>query len=46
MLPIGTASLIVAVVAEGSTRAIKKATLWGGFGMSDVMALVQVITVG
>ena len=46
ILPIGTASPTAAVVAEGSTRAIKKATPWGGFGMSGVMDPVQVITVG
>ena len=43
---IGTARLTAAVVPEGSTRAIKKATPLGGFCMSDVMVRVQVITVG
>ena len=46
ILPIGTASPTAAVVPEGSTRAIKKATPRGGFCMSDLMVRVQVITVG
>ena len=46
ILLIGTARLTAAVVPEGSTRAIKKATPMGGFCMSDVMVRGQVITVG
>ena len=46
ILPIGTAIHIALVVVEGSAKAIKKATPWGGFCMSEVMVPVQVITVG